>query len=235
MLSFSWPVLVLEALGALFVVLLLGRFAGVVRRKVDDANVIRIYLATLGLGTAYGMAISVIAVFLTARGYHEADIRYAGGLVRRRHHDDPRSRRAKSVEAAGRQGGAGDRPTYVRHDGRAFSVRAELRLDYSTAILRRRSLSIGVVSVETILVARARREIKAYVTSVYGMSIAVGYGAGSLGAFLAAKVLPNERVFTAVAGALSALLTGLFALLRLDKSSGRAPRAGKRPAPPQLK
>jgi predicted MFS family arabinose efflux permease len=67
------------------------------------------------------------------------------------------------------------------------------------------------------LVARARREIKAYVTSVYGMSIAVGYGAGSMGAFLAAKVLPNERVFL-VAGGLSAL-TAVLVLLRLDKSS----------------
>ena len=31
-----------EALGALFVLFLLGRFAGVVKRKVNDANVIRI-------------------------------------------------------------------------------------------------------------------------------------------------------------------------------------------------
>ena len=42
--------------------------------KIGDPNVIRIYLATLGLGTAYGMAISVIAVFLTDHGYKETDI-----------------------------------------------------------------------------------------------------------------------------------------------------------------
>ena len=42
--------------------------------KIGDPNITRIYLATLGLGTAYGMAISVIAVFLTARGYQETDI-----------------------------------------------------------------------------------------------------------------------------------------------------------------
>ncbi|HXK18011.1 MAG TPA: MFS transporter, partial [Polyangiaceae bacterium] len=44
------------------------------RDKINDPNVIRIYLATLGLGTAYGMAISVIAVFLTDHGYKETDI-----------------------------------------------------------------------------------------------------------------------------------------------------------------
>ena len=73
------------------------------------------------------------------------------------------------------------------------------------------------VSSETILVARAKREIKAFVTSIYGMSIAVGYGVGSLAAFLAAKILPNERVFL-VAGAIS-VLTGLFVLLRLDRNA----------------
>jgi predicted MFS family arabinose efflux permease len=73
------------------------------------------------------------------------------------------------------------------------------------------------VASETILVARARREIKAFVTSIYGMSIAVGYGIGSGSAFLAAQLLPNERVFL-VAGAIS-VLTGLFVLLRLDRNA----------------
>src|SRR5687768_13604948 len=54
--------------------------------KISDPNVIRIYIATLGLGTAYGMAISVIAVFLTAHGYKETDIGslaawFAGGIM----------------------------------------------------------------------------------------------------------------------------------------------------------
>ena len=42
--------------------------------KIDDPNVIRVYVATLGLGSAYGMAISVISVFLNERGYSETDI-----------------------------------------------------------------------------------------------------------------------------------------------------------------
>jgi MFS family permease len=205
-----------KALGALFVLFLLGRFAGVVRRKVDDANVIRIYLATLGLGTAYGMAISVISVFLTARGYHETDI---GTLA--------------AWFAAGIMLTAIGSGTLVERLG-AKAVLVVALFTYATTValfpfapnytaiaaLRffdgAASVLVWVAS-ETILVARARREIKAYVTSVYGMSIAVGYGAGSMGAFLAAKVLPNERVFL-VAGVLSAL-TGVLVLLRLDKSS----------------
>jgi MFS family permease len=205
-----------KALGALFVLFLLGRFAGVVRRRVNDANVIRIYLATLGLGTAYGMAISVISVFLTARGYHETDIGtlaawFAAGIM-------------VTAIASG---------TLVERLG-AKAVLVVALFTYATTValfpfapnyaaiaaLRffdgAASVLVWVAS-ETILVARARREIKAYVTSVYGMSIAVGYGAGSMGAFLAAKVLPNERVFL-VAGVLSAL-TGVLVLLRLDKSS----------------
>ncbi|HYQ17297.1 MAG TPA: MFS transporter, partial [Polyangiaceae bacterium] len=43
-------------------------------KKINDPNVIRIYLTTLGLGTAYGMAISVIAVFLDDHGYKETQI-----------------------------------------------------------------------------------------------------------------------------------------------------------------
>jgi hypothetical protein len=44
------------------------------RDKINDPNVIRIYLTTFGLGVAYGMAISVIAVFLSQRGFKETDI-----------------------------------------------------------------------------------------------------------------------------------------------------------------
>jgi MFS family permease len=162
------------------------------------------------------MAISVISVFLTARGYHETDIGtlaawFAAGIM-------------VTAVASG---------TLVERLG-AKTVLVVALFTYATTValfpfapsyaaiaaLRffdgAASVLVWVAS-ETILVARARREIKAYVTSVYGMSIAVGYGAGSMGAFLAAKVLPNERVFL-VAGLLSAL-TGVLVLLRLDKSS----------------
>ena len=185
-------------------------------KKINDPNVIRIYLATLGLGTAYGMAISVIAVFLTARGYKETDIGslaawFAAGIM-------------STALASGWLVGKFSAKvvlvaalfTYATTVtlfpfAPSYGAIAALRFFDGAA-----SVCVWVAS-ETILLARAKRAIKAFVTSIYGMSIAVGYGAGSLIAFLAAKLLPNERVFL-VAGALS-VLTGLFVLLRLDKNA----------------
>src|SRR5882672_8825631 len=177
--------------------------------KIGDPNVIRIYLATLGLGTAYGMAISVIAVFLTARGYKETDIGslaawFAAGIM------------ATAIASGWLVGKFSAKVVLV---AALFTYATTVALfpfapSYGAIAALRffdGAASVCVwVSSETILVARARREIKAFVTSIYGMSIAIGYGAGSITAFLAAKVLPNERVFL-VAGAIS-VLTGIFVL-----------------------
>jgi MFS family permease len=214
--SLPWSTLAVGALALLLVLFVLGRFAAAVKRKVDDANVIRIYLATLGLGTAYGMAISVISVFLTARGYRETDIGtlaawFAAGIM------------LTAVASGSLVEKLGAKLVLVIALFTYATTVALFPFAPSYAAIAALRFFDGAASVlvwvasETILVARARREIKAYVTSIYGMSIAVGYGAGSMGAFLAARVLPNERVFL-VAGALSAL-TGLLVLLRLDKSS----------------
>jgi MFS family permease len=214
--SIPWPLLLLGSLGVLLVLFLLVRFAEAVGRKVNDPNVIRIYLATLGLGTAYGMAISVISVFLTARGYRETDIGtlaawFAAGIM------------LTAVASGSLVEKLGAKLVLVIALFTYATTGALFPFAPSYAAIAALRFFDGAASVlvwvasETILVARARREIKAYVTSIYGMSIAVGYGAGSMAAFLAARVLPNERVFL-VAGALSAL-TGLLVLLRLDKSS----------------
>jgi len=189
-------------------------------KKIDDSSILRIYLATLGLGTAYGMAISVIAVFLTARGYAETDIGslaawFAAGIM---------STAIASGSIVGRFGAkrvltaalftyAGTVALFPFAP--SYSAIAALRVVDGAA-----SVLVWVAS-ETILVARAQRDIKAFVTSIYGMAIAVGYGLGSFGAFAAAQVLPNERVFL-VAGAIS-VLTGVFVLLRLDRRAD-APR-----------
>jgi MFS family permease len=186
------------------------------RDKINDPNIVRIYLTTLGLGTAYGMAISVIAVFLTQRGYQETDIGslaawFAAGIM------------ATALASGWLVGRFSAKVVLVAAlftyattvalfpFAPSYGAIAALRFFDGAA-----SVCVWVAS-ETILLARAKRAIKAFVTSIYGMSIAVGYGAGSVIAFLAAKVLPSERVFL-VAGALS-VLTGLYVLLRLDKSS----------------
>ena len=212
--SLPWSTLVPGALAALLVLFVLARFAAAVTRKVADPNVIRIYLATLGLGTAYGMAISVISVFLTARGYRETDIGtlaawFAAGIM------------LTAVASGSLVEKLGAKLVLVIALFTYATTVALFPFAPSYAAIAALRFFDGAASVlvwvasETILVARARREIKAYVTSIYGMSIAVGYGFGSLGAFLAATVLPNERVFL-VAGALSAV-TGVLVLLRLDK------------------
>jgi MFS family permease len=184
------------------------------KRKIDDPSVVRIYLATLGLGTAYGMAISVIAVFLTQRGYHETEIGslaawFAAGIM------------LSAIASGSIVGRFGAKAVLVTAlVGYAATV-ALFPFAPSYAAIAALRLLDGAASVlvwvssETILVARARREFKAFVTSIYGMSIAVGYGAGSGAAFFAAKILPNERVFL-VAGAIS-LVTALFVLLKLDR------------------
>ncbi len=185
-------------------------------KRINDPNVISIYLATLGLGTAYGMAISVIAVFLTARGYTETDIGslaawFAAGIM------------ITAVASGSLVGKLGAKRVLV---GALFIYASTVALfpfapSYGAiAALRLVDGAASVlvwVSSETILVARARREIKAFVTSIYGMSIAIGYGLGSLSAFAAAQVLPNEQVFL-VAGAIS-VVTALFTLFKLDRNA----------------
>lgn len=185
-------------------------------KKINDPNVIRVYLATLGLGTAYGMAISVIAVFLDDHGYRETQIGwlaawFASGIM------------VTAVLSGYLVSRLGAKRVLV---GALFTYAATVALFpfapsfEAIAALRffdgAASVCVWVAS-ETILLARAQRSIKAFITSIYAMSIAVGYGVGSFGAFLAADALPNERIFL-VSGAIT-VVTALFVALRLDRSS----------------
>ncbi|RYZ04533.1 MAG: MFS transporter [Myxococcales bacterium] len=184
--------------------------------KISDANVVRIYLTTLGLGTAYGMAISVIAVFLDQRGYKETQIGtlaawFAAGIMVTAVASGHLVSRfgAKRVLVAALFTYAATVALFPFAPG--YGAIAGLRFFDGAA-----SVCVWVAS-ETILLARAQRAIKAFITSIYAMSIAVGYGAGSGAAFLAADVLPNERIFL-VSGAIT-VVTAIFVALRLDRSS----------------
>lgn len=186
------------------------------KNKINDPNVIRVYLTTLGLGTAYGMAISVIAVFLDARGYKETDIGslaawFAAGIMVTAVASGYLVSRfsAKAVLVAALFTYATTVALFPFAPG--YGAIAALRFFDGAA-----SVCVWVAS-ETILLARAKRSIKAFITSIYAMSIAVGYGAGSGIAYLAADVLPNERIFL-VAGGLT-IATAFFVLFKLDRSS----------------
>jgi MFS family permease len=185
-------------------------------RQVDDPNVIRIYRATLGLGTAYGMAISVIAVFLAQRGYVETDIGslaawFASGIM------------VTAIASGHLVGQFGAKRVLV---AALFTYAATVTLfpfapSYAAIAGLRffdgaASVCVWVAS-ETILLARAKRSIKAFITSLYAMSIAVGYGAGSGIAYLAANALPMERVFL-LSGAIT-VGTAAYVAVRLDRSS----------------
>jgi predicted MFS family arabinose efflux permease len=186
------------------------------KNKINDPNVIRIYLTTLGLGTAYGMAISVIAVFLDARGYKETAIGslaawFAAGIMVTAVASGYLVSRfsAKAVLVAALFTYATTVALFPFAPG--YGAIAALRFFDGAA-----SVCVWVAS-ETILLARAKRAIKAFITSIYAMSIAVGYGAGSGIAYLAADVLPNERIFL-VAGGLT-VATAFFVLFKLDRGS----------------
>jgi predicted MFS family arabinose efflux permease len=184
--------------------------------KIDDPNVIRVYVATLGLGTAYGMAISVISVFLSERGYSETDIGslaawFAAGIMAMAIASDFLVKRfsAKVVLVAALFTYATTVALFPFAPN--YPAMGALRFVDGAA-----SVCVWVAS-ETILLARAQRAIKAFITSIYAMSIAVGYGAGSGMAYLAADILPGARTFL-LASAI-ALVTALFVLFRLDRSA----------------
>ena len=187
-----------------------------IRERVSDPNIYRVYGTTLALGVAYGLALSVLTVYLDQKGFGKLDIgRLAacfavglvalslplGGLIRRFS--------AKWTLAAALL-------------GYALTVSLFPLLDSFWAIAGVRFLdgasSVGVwVSSETILLTRAKREHKAYVTSLYAIAIAVGYVVGPLAARLVTARLPIGYAFE-VSGVL-AVATAIYAALFIERDA----------------
>jgi len=195
-----------------------------VRERVSDPNIYRIYGTTFTLGVAYGLAISVLAVYLYQAGFGEIAIGrlaawFAAGLVSFSLPLGALIRRfsAKATLAASLLGYAV-----------TVSIFPFLHSFWSIAAVRffDGAFSIGVwVSSETILLTRARREHKAYVTSLYAIAIAVGYVVGPLAARLAMTLMPLGYTF-GVSGVL-ALATGVYALLRIEGEPAGAQHHGE--------
>jgi MFS family permease len=196
-----------------------------IRERVSDPNIYRIYLTTFALGVAYGIAISVLAVHLDQRGFEKNAIGelaavFALGIVALSLPMGQLIRRfsAKTVLSASLFGYAVTVGLFpLLH---SFAAIAFVRFFDGAC-------SVGVwVSSETILLSRARREHKAYVTSLYAIAIAVGYIAGPIVARLATSVLPIELAF-ATSSAI-ALCAGTYAALRIERSAtdGADPHAG---------
>ena len=188
------------------------------RQRIADPNVFRVYWATLALGIAYGIAISVLSVFLDERGFPKRDIGrlaavFAFGIVAMSLPMGALIRRfsAKATLAASLL-------------GYSLTVSAFPLLDDFAAIAAVRFLdgacSVGVwVSSETILLQRARREHKAFVTSLYAISVATGYIVGPLLASAWASRLPLAHAYW-LSGAI-AFGAGLYAALRIERDLSR--------------
>jgi MFS family permease len=180
--------------------------------RVPDKNVWRIYRVTFALGMAYGTAISVIALFLDAHGFGKLAIGklaawFAAGIVAFSLPMGPLVRRfsAKHTLAASLAGYAA-----------AVTAFPFMRTFWAIAVLRffDGACSVGVwVSSETILLSRAGKENKAFVTSLYAIAVACGYVGGPIAAWACTKFLPLEFAFI-LAGIIAIGASG-YVLLRL--------------------
>src|SRR5580658_7383690 len=166
------------------------------------------------LGTAYGIAISLIAHHLDARGFTKPEMGslaswFALGIVSLSLPMGRAIRRlsAKTTLVACLAGYAGTVSLFP-FLGSYFSIAVDRFFDGA--------FSVGIwVSCETILLSRADRDMKAYVTSLYAVSIALGYVIGPLAAEGIVHIATIQEAFF-VSGVLAAAATG-FVALRLDR------------------
>jgi MFS family permease len=195
--------------------------------RIRDPNIWRIYVATLLLGGAYGMAISLTAIYLDDAGFSKRDIGtlaawFAGGIV------------ALSLPAGAFVRRFGAKTTLVVAlvgYGVTVGVFPFLRSYASVAAVRFVDGACSVslwVSMETILLARAEREHKAFVTSLYAIAMSVGYVVGPLGARALAGVGPLATGF--VAAAVMAGATAAYVAARLDADGPAASSGAEREA-----
>lgn len=181
--------------------------------RIRDRNIWVIYGAILVLGIAYGIAVSLIAHHLAGRGFSKSEMGslaswFALGIVTL---SIPMGRAIQRLSAkvvlvaclAGYTATVSLFPSATSFSGVAF----DRFLDGA--------FSVGIrVSCETILLSRAERDHKAFVTSLYAIAIAVGYVVGPLVAEGIVQVTAIARAFL-VSGALAAFAT-VFVALRLD-------------------
>jgi MFS family permease len=179
--------------------------------KIRDKNIWIIYGAILTLGVAYGIAISLLALQLDERGFTKSQMGslaswFGLGIV------------ALSLPVGWAIRRFSAKSTLVTClAGYAVTVSLFPSLDAYSALAVDRffdgAFSVGVwVSCETILLSRAERGIKAYVTSLYAVAIAIGYVVGPLTAHGLVRVWPIDRAFL-VSGALAAFAMLLVVLL----------------------
>jgi predicted MFS family arabinose efflux permease len=187
---------------------------------VRDRNIWIVNGAALILGIAYGVSIALTSLHLDARGFSKESI---GSLA---------AWFALGIVLLSLPMGAILRVLSARVSlilallGYAASVTAFPWLESYAAIAVARLLdgmfSVAIwVSFETILLFRSDPDHKANVTSLYAMSIAVGYVLGPIAAKFIVMFAPT-RVAFGVSGALS-IAAALLVAARLDRDVAREP------------
>jgi len=172
----------------------------------------RLYVTTFPFGMACGISIALTALHLDARGFTKQDIGtlslfFASGLVLF----------AIPVGALIRRFSA-ERMLALMLFGYTACVSAFPFLPSFGSIAAVRFVdglcSVGVwVSSETILLAQARKEYKAYLTTLYAIWLALGYVVGPISAWGMSYFVPTTVSFQVAA--LFALCGGIFVLLRM--------------------
>lgn len=182
--------------------------------RIRDRNIWIVYGAVLLLGTAYGLAVAVIALHLDARGFDKKSIGalavwFASGIVALALPAGQLVRRwsAKYTLVAALAGYAV-----------SVAVFPTLRSFEAIAVARFADGAFSAciwVACETVLLERSDAVNKAFVTSLYAMAVAVGYVIGPLAANAIVHVAPMPVAFL-TSGAIAAS-SCLLVALRLDR------------------
>jgi predicted MFS family arabinose efflux permease len=193
-----------------------------VSSRIEDRNVWVVYAAILLLGLAYGDSLAVTALHLDAVGFSKRQIGtlaawFAGGIV------------AMSLPAGGLvRTLSARRAVLLCLVGYAVAVALfPFQRSYAGAAAVRfvdGACSVGVwVGCETILLSRSSPSNKAFVMSLYAMSLALGYVGGSLLARGVVAVTTMRAAFLSASAlaVLAALVVGVW----LDADAVMAERA----------
>lgn len=187
--------------------------------RVHDRSIRVIYLTILLLGIAYGLAVSLIAVFLEERGYEEHAIGdlaifFASGIMLMAIPSGWAIRRfgGRAVLVVGLLGFA--LAVGLFPFAESYAGLAALRF-FDGAF----SVAVWVAS-ETVLLSRAPREDKAYFTSLYAIALSAGYVLGPVISWAIVTVATKTASF--VGAGVLAIITAAVVALFLDPSAARA-------------
>lgn len=184
--------------------------------RIRDKNIWLVYASIFLVGIAYGLSIALLALFLDARGFDKTAMGglaavFASGICAL---SLPIGKILRKVSAkrtlVGSLLGYAVCVTLFPYLGTFLGLAIARFFDGA--------FSVGVwVSCETVLLARADKENKAFVTSLYAMSLAVGYVIGPLLSKSIVAVFPMHTAF--VCAGVLALIAALVAS-RLDGGIG---------------